>query len=69
MKNSGYNIVRILAAIAASLSVLAGCMGAWGEVELRPPSREGMFNTIYAEVAKDAADNDKLILMEFWRPG
>lgn len=69
MKYSRVHTAGMLAVVAAGLSLLAGCMGASGEVELRPEPREGMFSTVYAEVAKDAADNNKLILMEFWRPG
>ena len=57
------------ALVAASLALLAGCVGTSGEVELRPDSREGIFYTVYAEAAQEAADQNKLILIDFWRPG
>ena len=57
------------ALVAASLALLAGCVGASGEVELRPDSREGIFHTVYADAAQEAVDQNKYILVDFWRPG
>lgn len=59
----------MFATVAAGMALLVGSVGASGEIELRPDSREGMFHTIYAEAAQEAVDQNKLLLIEFWRPG
>jgi len=59
----------MLATAAAGLALLVGSVGASGEVELRPDPREGMFHTVYADAVQEAADQNKLLLIEFWRPG
>jgi len=64
-----FQAASMFATVAAGLALLVGCVGASGEVELRPDSREGIFYTVYAEAAQEAADQNKLLLIEFWRPG
>ncbi len=69
MTNTRIQVAGMFATVAAGLALLAGCVGASGEVELRPDSREGMFHTVYADAAQEAVDQNKLLLIEFWRPG
>ena len=49
-------------------ALLAACTGGT-ETQLVPLSRDGMFYTAFAEAQQLATGQDKLILLEFWRPG
>ena len=54
-------LVLVLAALAAS--------GCGGEVELRPPARDGIFYLDLAQAQKAAAEGDQYLLLDMWRPG
>lgn len=69
MTNTRFYAAGIFATVAVGLALLVGSVDASGEVELRPDPREGMFHTVYADAAQEASDQNKLLLIEFWRPG
>jgi hypothetical protein len=58
-----------VAALGVLLMSLGSCGGAGGETELLPPSRDGIFYTVFADACQTAATEEKLILLEMWRPG
>ena len=51
------------------LALLAGCSTPPGETQLVPDTKDGMFYTVFAEAQREAAESDKYILLEMWRPG
>jgi len=64
-RNAITGIAMLVLAIMAAL----GCTPTAQETELLPPSRDGMFYLNFAEAKSVALADNKMILLELWRPG
>ena len=62
------NIQR-LGLVAVLIFILSATGGCGGEVELRPPGRDGMFYLDFSEASRLAAESNRYILLDMWRPG
>lgn len=58
-----------LAVLTLGILVVAGCSQPAQETQLLPPDRDGIFYLNFAEAQSVAQANDKLIMLELWRPG
>lgn len=62
---------RTIVGCAATLAISAafGCSQQVQEVQLVPETREGMFLMSFAEAKAAAQTENKMILVDMWRPG
>lgn len=64
-RNALTGIAVLVLAIIAAL----GCTPSAQEAELVPPSRDGMFYLDFAEAKSVARAENKMVMVDFWRPG
>lgn len=65
LRNALIAIAVLVVAIAAAVS----CAPPGQETELVAPDRDGMFYLNFAEAKSTAQAENKLLMVEMWRPG
>ena len=63
------NKIIIACASALALGAAFGCSQQANEVQLMPETREGMILMNFAEAKAAAQAENKMILVDMWRPG
>lgn len=65
----GRALAFALLALAAASALLPACARQNAEVKLVPEKREGQFYMQFADAREAAQKENKMILVDFWRPG
>lgn len=62
------DMITRIAALALAVVVALGCAPSSQDNETRPPTRDGLFYLNFAEARNVAQAENKMMLVEFWRP-
>lgn len=63
------NAMIAVAVLAMAIAAAVSCAPSGQETELLPPTRDGMFYLNFAEAKSAAQAEDKMLMLEMWRPG